>query len=271
MTAVPVLTYHHVAPDRAITPEVFETHLRWLEEKGYHTIQLATLEAHVAGTAPVSEKSLVLTFADAYGDNWVYAHPLLKKYGMTAALFIPTAFPTLSPLKRLTSEDGGAIADTRTMEHGPDGFLSWGEIKAMAASGVWELGAHTHTHRCFKTERPYASFEDEILLSRQTVERQTGFPCSAFAWPWGQTAEDWANRIGKSGYRLAFTGEACRNEPGDDLFGLGRTHVRQASTSWLADVLGSETLARPRASAPKGPSERTGAAAEAPSSEGSQA
>ena len=185
----------HVPPrrsDRDITPEIFEKHLLWLKGQGYQTLRLSDLERHAAGTKPAPKSSVVLTFDDAYADAWVYAHPLLKKHGMTAVLFIPTAFPTMSVLKRLTSEYGGSITDTHTIERGLDGFLSWGEIKAMASSGVWELGSHTLTHRAFHPETPYGRMEDELVGSRQAIEARTGQPCAAFAWPLGTGRSRWA-------------------------------------------------------------------------------
>ena len=38
--SVPVLLYHHVAPDREVTPEGFERQLAWLKEKNFHTLCL---------------------------------------------------------------------------------------------------------------------------------------------------------------------------------------------------------------------------------------
>ncbi|MBI5883904.1 MAG: polysaccharide deacetylase family protein [Elusimicrobia bacterium] len=251
MSVVPVLTYHHVAPDRDITPETLEKHLLWLKGQGYRTLRVSDLERHADGTKPASEKSLVLTFDDAYADAWVYAHPLLKKHGMTAVLFIPTAFPTMSSLKRLTSEDGGSISDTRTLERGLDGFLSWGEIKAMASSGVWELGSHTLSHRSFHPETPYGRMDDELVVSRQVIESRTGHPCPAFAWPWGQVVPEWAVCLGKCGYRVAFASEAGLNETGTDPLRLGRFMVRQTAVSWLKRML------LPGASGPAGKSRPT--------------
>ncbi|MBI5625074.1 MAG: polysaccharide deacetylase family protein [Elusimicrobia bacterium] len=237
MTVVPVLTYHHVAPDQQVTPKAFEDHLRWLKERGYRTLRLSDLEQHVSGAKPAPARSLMLTFDDAYADTWVYAHPLLKKYGMTAVLFIPTAFPSITPVQRLTGADGGSIADTHTMERGFDGFLSWGEIKAMGASGVWEFGSHTHTHRCFNPETAYAPFEDELIVSRKTIESKTGQPCFAFAWPWGQVVDEWTGRLAKCGYRLAFANPSVRAEPGTDPLRLSRYRGCQARISWLKGVM----------------------------------
>ena len=40
----------------------------------------------------IPEKSIVLTFDDGYADIWIYAYPLLKKYGMCGTVFINPDF-----------------------------------------------------------------------------------------------------------------------------------------------------------------------------------
>jgi hypothetical protein len=40
----------------------------------------------------VPRKSIVITFDDGYLDNWVYAHPILQKYGMHAVVFVVTGW-----------------------------------------------------------------------------------------------------------------------------------------------------------------------------------
>src|SRR5690606_34241856 len=89
---LPVLMYHHVSPDNDMittTPERFESQLAWLAEAGFSTLDAQGLAAFLAGE-PMPEKSVVLTFDDGFLDNWVYAHPLLARYGMRAVLFAIT-------------------------------------------------------------------------------------------------------------------------------------------------------------------------------------
>src|SRR5690606_7189850 len=91
---VPVLMYHHVSPgDGMITvsPVNFEQHLLWLKRRGYSSLTSSQFADHLSGQ-PVPRKSVLITFDDGYLDNWVYAYPLLKKYGFTAMVFLVTSW-----------------------------------------------------------------------------------------------------------------------------------------------------------------------------------
>src|SRR5699024_11972582 len=90
---IPVLMYPHVGPEGGsltVAVEHFEQQIRGLAKQGYHSLRADEIEAFFKGEA-VPEKSVVLTFDDGYLDNWVYAHPVLKKYGMTGIMFVITS------------------------------------------------------------------------------------------------------------------------------------------------------------------------------------
>jgi peptidoglycan/xylan/chitin deacetylase (PgdA/CDA1 family) len=235
MKSLMVLLYNHVAPDREVTPEGFDAQIGWLKDQGYRSLTLTELEARLTGTSPSREKSVVITFDDAYADAWVYAHPILSKHGMKAVLFVPTAFPSMTGTTRPTSAQGGSLDETRLLEHGPEGFLTWAELRAMAESGTWELGSHTHTHKAFDRQAGYRDLDEEIALSRSVIESRIGHPCTAMAWPWGEYDKGWLAALAQHGYRLAFTRQDGANWPGEDLLQLKRLKVRQSALSWLKD------------------------------------
>ncbi len=81
---VPVLMHHHVSPSPGmitVSPENFESQIAWLAANGWTSLTLEQYAGFLAGK-PVPRKSIVITFDDGYLDNWVYAHPILQKYGM---------------------------------------------------------------------------------------------------------------------------------------------------------------------------------------------
>jgi peptidoglycan/xylan/chitin deacetylase (PgdA/CDA1 family) len=150
---IPVVMYHSVSRDRPdwiwnvlITPvEVFEGQMRALKERGWTAISLDLLHSHMATGAPVPEKSVVLTFDDGYLDNWLYAYPILKKYGHHAVVWMTTDFadPRTDPRPTLEDVWSGKVAETAL---DPRGFLSWAEMREMERDGLMEIQSHAKTH-----------------------------------------------------------------------------------------------------------------------------
>ncbi|RLT41265.1 MAG: hypothetical protein DWI57_07200, partial [Chloroflexi bacterium] len=99
---VPVLMYHYLSipPDDAniyrrdlsVSPELFARQLEAIQAAGYTTISLYDLQAHLWEGAPLPEKPVVITFDDAYRDNYTNAFPLLRERGMIATIFVVTDF-----------------------------------------------------------------------------------------------------------------------------------------------------------------------------------
>jgi peptidoglycan/xylan/chitin deacetylase (PgdA/CDA1 family) len=227
--------YHHVSADREVTPRGFEEHLLLLKREGFRTLTLSEFHAHLSGARPVQGRAAVITFDDGYLDNWVCAYPLLKKHGLRAVVSVVTERAELArDAMRPRMDAGAASPDTRKDERGPEGFLSWRELKAMTDSGVFEVASHTHTHRDFQRERPYADLRQELIESRRLIEERLGVWTGAVFWPWGDCEREWSKTAAEAGYRMAFTTRAGANAPGLDPFDIRRFKVRGDSTRGLA-------------------------------------
>lgn len=234
MSAVPVLLYHHVAPDREVTPEGFDAQLVRLNDEGWKSLSAADLIAHLSGERPAPPKSLLITFDDGYADNWVYAHPILKKRGHRALVFVVTDYMRTDGLVRKTLAEGGGIPDTQSDERGPDGWLSWDEIRKMSADGVFEIGSHTETHKRFVEEDKFADLPGELKRSRERIEKELGRPAPTMAWPWGYYEEPWVSDLTPAGYMLAFTTKVGSNPPGADPLRVARFKVQNGDPAWLS-------------------------------------
>ncbi|MDA8243506.1 MAG: polysaccharide deacetylase family protein [Elusimicrobia bacterium] len=234
--AVPVLMYHHISPDREVTPEQFEGQLRLLRDKGYYTPDLAGARALLSGEAGARGKPVLLTFDDGYADNWICAWPLLKKYGFRAVIFVTTSRLTEGPA-RPTLADGAVPPGTLKDERGPAGFLTWSELKAMTSSGVFEAGSHTHTHRDFVKRSAYKDLDAELGTSASLIERHTGARPVSIGWPWGHHEKSWEGAVRRAGYTMAFTTVTGVNRPGCDLLYLKRIKVSRGGLSWFRSRL----------------------------------
>ena len=97
-----ILTLHHVRPQRPeafqpnhlleVTPVFFEQLLRRLQRARLDVISLDEMhERYISGK--FKRRFVCITFDDGYKDVARWAYPLLKKYQLPFALYIPTSFP----------------------------------------------------------------------------------------------------------------------------------------------------------------------------------
>ena len=109
---VPIFYYHSISDDLthpwsflSLPTRVFEKQLRYLKDNGFKTLTVS--ELYSAKKSGIPDKTVVLTFDDGYLDNWVFAYPLLKKYGLKATIFVNPEFVDNSCGERLrpTLED----------------------------------------------------------------------------------------------------------------------------------------------------------------------
>ena len=211
--SIPILLYHHVAPDREITPHVFEDQMRFLLKEGYESLSMDDLVRGSTGGIDIAKPAFALTFDDGYHNNWEHAYPILRKCGIKATIYVVT--------ERI----------------GTDGFLSWEEVKSMSESGLVTFGSHTHTHRHFVRKEPYKNLEEELQMSKSLIENRLGKPCHHLAWPWGDYEMEWLPLVQKLGYKSAATTLAGANAAGTNPYELRRINVRHGGAGWLASTL----------------------------------
>ena len=97
-----ILTLHHVRPRRPdafqpnhlleITPEFLDGLLRRLKNAALDVISLDEMHARYL-SGDFRRRFVCMTFDDGYKDLMRFAYPLLKKYELPFALYIPTSFP----------------------------------------------------------------------------------------------------------------------------------------------------------------------------------
>jgi len=243
MRPVPVFMYHHVSPLEGdmvtITPEDFEAHLRFLKEGGYRTPSLGELVDYMEGRGELSGRSAVLTFDDGYLDFFIYAFPLLKKYGLRAAVFVVTDWADSAEGPRGRRIDGfreNTPDHARTKALIEEGRLSevvmdWEMIEEMAGSGLVEFHSHTASHiDCAKAEG--GKLAEELARSKARIEEKLGVGCDLVCWPWGRFNDAAVGAAREAGYRGAFTTHRGVAKRGDDPFCIKRIVVKEGA-SWF--------------------------------------
>jgi peptidoglycan/xylan/chitin deacetylase (PgdA/CDA1 family) len=104
----------------------------------------------------------------------------------------------------------------------------------MEASGLVEIGTHTHTHRDFRGAA--AALSADLERSKREIDRQLGERVPLFALPFGApevgfTTADQLDAARGAGVACALTTEGALVRPGASPFGWGRFEVTASDTA----------------------------------------
>jgi peptidoglycan/xylan/chitin deacetylase (PgdA/CDA1 family) len=181
--------YHHVQDlesaktknqlSLTVSTETFTNQMKYLKEKGYHTIYPSDLINFFDQSTPVTSKSIMITFDDGYDDFANNALPILRSQGFTSVVFIPT----------------GLINN--------GGYLSWDTISQVASAGDVMFANHTWSHRNVGSNTD--AIKSEITTAdTQLIERNLNSP-KIFAYPYGLSSSYSKTVLEGLGYKLAYS------------------------------------------------------------------
>lgn len=247
MPTIPVLMYHHVNPNKndmvTVAPDVFEAQMRHIRDSGYRTLSLDEVSLFLEGKLELPDKSVALTFDDGYLDNYVFAFPILKAYGIKAAVFIVTGWIDAASMvkagdKKELFKDFKKKAPThnetkRLIEEGEarGAVMDWEMISEMADSGLVEFSSHTVTHKsCDKLDK--AGLAAELEGSKDSIEKNLKRPCQYLCWPRGRFSAESINAAKEAGYKAVYTTLRGVVKAGDDPFAIKRVVVKD-SPGWF--------------------------------------
>ena len=220
----PVFNYHHIRPmpsvasstisERAFTvsPEGFETHLRYFQDNGYQVVSVYDLLDYFDTGKPLPAKAVAITFDDGYYGHYKWAYPLLKKYGMTATFFIIV----------------GNV--------GKPGILTWDEIKEMSDNGMF-IGSHTLNHLNL------AAIGDEQLRreltdSKKILEEKIDKKVDLLAYPGGNYNAHVIELVKEAGYQSALSVYKIINQAPKYRYVIRRFHADDALESITSKLVG---------------------------------
>lgn len=146
---IPVFMYHSVGiPNKkwkwnnlTIPYQNFEAQLLFLKKNNYNTINLSDLYEHIFHDKAIPKKPIILTFDDGYADNYIFAYPLLKKFGFIGTIFVNPEFVDPRNIVRQRIDETSDINKLETF-----GFLSWDEMKIMEKDNTIDIQSHAMTH-----------------------------------------------------------------------------------------------------------------------------
>jgi peptidoglycan/xylan/chitin deacetylase (PgdA/CDA1 family) len=188
---VVVLCYHRVEGSAggalSIAPELFEQHMQRLKDHGIQVISMQDFLAWRRNEKSIPSRCALITLDDGYVSAFETARPILKKFNYPWTYFIYTKY----------IGTGGKS-------------VSWEQLATLRDEGV-EIGCHTVSHLSLretrgKTPDAYdAWLHDEIIGSKQILEKRLGIRCAVFAYPEGRYNAKVLEVAKAAGFEASFT------------------------------------------------------------------
>jgi peptidoglycan/xylan/chitin deacetylase (PgdA/CDA1 family) len=173
-----VLCYHALSETwpaaLSTTPERFEEQLELLLGRGY----TPTTFSHALADPP-GDRTLAVTFDDAYRSVLELAHPIMERLGVRGTVFAPTDWVGRGEPMTWSGIDqwlGGPHEQELVC-------LGWPELRELGTRG-WEVGSHTCSHPHL-TEVDDERLANELSSSKAACEEGMGRPCGSIAYPYG--------------------------------------------------------------------------------------
>jgi peptidoglycan/xylan/chitin deacetylase (PgdA/CDA1 family) len=208
--SVPVLLYHGEGATSGMPFSVFVDQLRALKAAGWHTITMKEFDAFIEGSAPLPQKSFLLTFDDGRKDTYYQADPVLKDLGFNAVMFVITGFSLPAPGKKDSqfylnkTELGDMVASGRweleshgNQDHGTYAVESTTDLSKTAttteghflSNKFWNEGANA-----FESDADFASrVRADLVSSKEALESTFGITVNSFAYPFNDFGQNTVN------------------------------------------------------------------------------
>lgn len=176
-----ILVYHDIreadektGSSEFVTPAVFEQQMAYLSKNGF---MATSLEDH-ASDNKAGWRNVVLAFDDTWKSQYEAALPILQKYGFGATFYINSDWVGKSP------------------------FMTWDNVRSIAADSLMEVGGHTKTHPHLLGVGAEA-IEKEITEDKRTIEKEIERAIYSFAYPYGEHDDIIVSVVKKAGYGTA--------------------------------------------------------------------
>jgi peptidoglycan/xylan/chitin deacetylase (PgdA/CDA1 family) len=213
----PILMYHAFSnagesASRYILPQRrFVQQMALLKFLGYRTISLEEYLEYLTTYRLAPAHSLVITMDDGYQDNFELALPVLRRYGLTATIFIVN-----DSLGGCNNWDEGSSLTGRPV-------MNASQVHELQITGI-SLGSHTCSHPTLTEISPDQSWE-EINRSKVDLEQEFGTPVKTFAYPHGNYNSSILEQVKRAGYLGACSVQRGLNTPAALRYALFRTDI----------------------------------------------
>jgi peptidoglycan/xylan/chitin deacetylase (PgdA/CDA1 family) len=183
-----ILIYHHVdddaPPSTSVTFSRFKQHIQYLDENRFNIWPLSKILSYLSSGKRIPEKTVALTFDDAYRSVYQQAFPLLKSKSWPFTVFITTSY----------------------INDGYSNYMNWAQLKEMEEFGA-EMANHSHTHPHMIRKIANETEEDwrkriisEVETAQSILEDKLDKPVKLFAYPYGEYSKEIKYIMAELGY-----------------------------------------------------------------------
>ncbi|MDZ4757687.1 MAG: polysaccharide deacetylase family protein [Bacteroidota bacterium] len=165
-----VLMYHHIKPDQndglCVSTKIFEQHLAYLRQCNYHIISGGDLFTCLKDKSKLPERSVLITFDDAYQNFVEQALPILNHHKMPAMVFVPTAY----------------IGGVNEWDQGQEPIMGADQLKSLPSN--IDLAIHCYKHINYGNSM-INLVEDDMASAQRTLDNLEIKYIPFWAYPYG--------------------------------------------------------------------------------------
>jgi len=196
-----ILAFHDLsdaadAPALTVSPEALRGRIRAAKAAGWTFLRLSDVLERARRGAALPERTMVLTFDDAYRSFLDQALPILREESVPATLAVVSAWVDAPPA-------------------GLPPLLTWEQLAEVAASGLVEIASHSHDLHRWIVDNPWRDtspaptaraylveqgrYEDreeyrerirrDMRLAQETLRDRLGRAAAIYVWPYGEHNE----------------------------------------------------------------------------------
>lgn len=183
-----VLLYHHVSTNTpastSVSPDVFRQHLEYLDAKDYNVLPLSQVLNTIAEGGTLPDRTVSITFDDAYHSIQDQAMPMLKKRDWPFTVFV----------------------NTLAIDKGYSNYLNWDDLRKLLGAGA-EIGNHSQSHAHLvrrlegESEKQWGNrVAKDIASAKKRLKEELGIDANMFAYPYGEHTPELQQIVKEGGY-----------------------------------------------------------------------
>lgn len=188
-----ILLYHRFGPkalgETTVTTSVFAAQLEFLHDHGYTVVPLRDIVNFVLGRGALPPRAVAIVADDGHISVFTDMRPLVERFHIPVTLFIYPSAISNAPYA-----------------------MTWKQLKALQATGLFDVQSHTYWHPNFHVEKRRLSpaayqklVDSQLDKSRTVLEQRLGTKVDMLAWPFGIYDDQLIAAARHAGYIAAFT------------------------------------------------------------------